>query len=129
MRFDWLTSVFSLHYKTRKWLIGFFMNQIMRLYSFMKEIKVYIYILCISSFSLSRQKKICFLKEIKHVLHAIIARWKPWQILWEFLSSFKISSDVWSALKFPQTFASVFTRLWRPEEHAMFFKWSAFDFY
>ena len=30
-----------------------------------------------------------FIKEIKHVVRASIACWKPWQILWEFLSRLK----------------------------------------
>ena len=30
---------------------------------------------------------------------------------------------VWSALNFSQTFASVFTRLWRHGEHVLFLKW------
>ena len=49
-----------------------------------------------------------FLKEIRHVLRAFIAWWKPRQR---------------SALKFSQTFALVFSRLWKRGDHALFLNW------
>ena len=59
-----------------------------------------------------------FIKEIKHV-RTSIACWKPRQSLWEFTSR-----SHWSALEFSQTFASVFTRLWRHGKHVLFLKWN-----
>ena len=37
-----------------------------------------------------------FIKEIKHVLPAFIACWKPWQRLWEFSSRRKPETDLFS---------------------------------
>ena len=59
--------------------------QVVKIYSFMKEIKVYIRALHIV-FLFFKKKNNNFIKEIKHVVRASIAWWKPWQSLWEFSS-------------------------------------------
>ena len=69
MRFDWSTSVFSYRYEARKWReqYGWLCLQVVRIYSFMKEIKVYIrasYIV----FLFVKTENNNFIKEIKHVL-------------------------------------------------------------
>ena len=78
-----------------------------------------------------------FIKEIKDVLRASIACWKPWQSLWEFSSKWKPSTASRLNSQHTQlrlgfslicsrilpTFASVFTRLWRHGEHVLFLKY------
>ena len=80
-----------------------------------------VYALHISSFSLLTMKVI---KERKHVFLASIACWKPRQSLWEFSSRWKPSLICfhWSAFELSQTFATVFTRLWRHGKHILFLK-------
>ena len=67
-----------------------------------------------------------FIKEIKHVLRAFIAWWKTRQILRELSSRWKPSTASWifTDLEFSQTFASVFTKLWRHGEDVSFLKWN-----
>ena len=64
--------------------------QIVRIYSFMKEIKVYIRASYIVFLFVKIKNN--FIKEIKHVLRAFIALWKPRQSLWELLSRWKAST-------------------------------------
>ena len=62
--------------------------QVVRMYSFMKEIKVYIrasYIV----FLFAKTQNNNFIKEIKHFLCAFVARRNSWQSLWEFSSRWK----------------------------------------
>ena len=72
MRFDWSTSVFLSPMKLENDVSSIVGRlQVVRIYSFMKEI-----IQCvraISSFSLLRRKIINFIKEIKHALRVFIA--------------------------------------------------------
>ena len=72
--------------------------QVVRIYSFMREIKVYIWALYI--IFLFKTENNNFIKEIKHVLRASIAWWKPLQSLWQFSSKWK-----------PSTTSRVFTDL------------------
>ena len=67
-----------------------------------------------------------FRKEIKHVVRASIASWKPRQCLWEFEHVKTLNCVTgfhWSALEFSQMFTSVFTRPWRHGKHVLFLKW------
>ena len=82
--------------------------QVVRIYSFMKEIKVYLSASYIVFLFVKTENN--FIKEIKHVLRAFIAWWKTRQSLWEFSSRWKPSAASqggfhWSALKFSHTFA------------------------
>ena len=65
-----------------------------------------------------------FIKEIKHVLRGFIAWWKPRRAFARILRQAKrlhcVSGFHLYALKFSQTFALVFTRLWRYREHVLF---------
>ena len=72
--------------------------QVMRIYSFMEEIKVYIHDLYIVFLFVKTENK--FIKEIKHVLCAFITWWKTLQSLWELLRRWK-----------PLTVSRVFTDL------------------
>ena len=79
--------------KHEKWReqYGWCCLQVVRIYSFMKKIEVYI---CASYivFLFVKTENTNFIKEIKHVLRAFIARWKPLQSLWEFSSRWKPST-------------------------------------
>ena len=65
-----------------------------------------------------------FIKEVKHVLHAFIAWWKPrWmfgRIREQISENPRCSQRFSPAWEFSQTFASVFTRQWRHREHVLF---------
>ena len=61
--------------------------QVVSVYSFMKEIKAYKHALIIVFLFLKMKNN--FIKEIKHVLHASTAWWKPRQNWWKFLSRWK----------------------------------------
>ena len=56
---------------------------VVRIYSFVDEIKVYLHASYIVFLFVKTENNI-FKKEIKHVLRAFIAWWKPQQSLWEF---------------------------------------------
>ena len=73
--------------------------QVVRIYSFMKEIKVYIRASYIVFLFVNNENN-NFIKEIKHVVHAFITCWKSRQCLWEFSSWWK-----------PSTASQVFTEL------------------
>ena len=90
--------------------------QAVRIYSFMKEIKVYIRASYIIFLFVKTEYN--FIKEIKHVLDAFIDWWKPRQsfcmrILEQVKTLDCVSDFHWSALEFSQSFASGFIRLWR----------------
>ena len=75
------------------------LSLVVRNYSFMTEIKIYIrasYIV----FLFTKTENNNFVKEIKHVLCAFLAWWKPRQSFWEFSSRWK-----------PSTASRVFTDL------------------
>ena len=65
--------------------------QVVKIYSFKKERKKIMYIHAVYIvFFLVKSEHINHIKGIKHVLCALITRWKPRQSLWEFLNkSFK----------------------------------------
>ena len=69
--------------------------QVVRIYSFMKEIKVYIRASYIS-FLFVKTENNNFIKEIKHVLRAFIAWWKPRHSLWEFSTASQVFTDLLS---------------------------------
>ena len=72
MRFDWSTSVFYSAIKHKNdvsTMVGCL--QVVRIYSFMKEIKVYIRASYVVFVFVKTENN--FIKEIKHVLRAFIA--------------------------------------------------------
>ena len=96
VRVFWLVNkfVFIAQWSTKmKWtifLVGYL--QVVRIYNFMKEIKVYIRASYIVFLLLpTDEKKI--IKVINHVLFVSIAWWKPRQSLWEFSSGWKPSTS------------------------------------
>ena len=93
--------------------------QVTKIYSFMKEIKAYIRPPHIV-FLFIKTEIINFIKEIKHVLRAFIAWWKPRLMFGRILDC--VSDFPRSVLEFSQTFALVFTRLWRHREYVSFLK-------
>ena len=104
----WIVRAFWLVYKwyeARKWReqYGWLFFQVVRIYSFMNEIKVCIrasYIVFLNV----KTENINFIKEIKHVFRAFIAWWKPRQSLWKFSSRWKIlnASRVVADLRSPR---------------------------
>ena len=97
VHFHWSTSVFSLRYEARKWhyQYGWLYFQVVRSYTFMKEINVYIRALHIV-FLFVKTENYDFIREIKHVIRSFIAWWKPRQSLWEFSSRWKPSTASWA---------------------------------
>ena len=86
--------------------------QVVRIYSFMKEIKVYVRALYIV-FLFVKTENINFIKEIRRVLRALLKT---------SAGSVRILQQVKTldAIEFSQIFASVFTRQWRHGEHYLF---------
>ena len=87
--------------------------QVVRIYSFMKEIKVYIRALYIV-FLFVKTENNNFIKEIKHALPAFIAWWKPCpvvvvvrQSLWELSSRWK----PWLCLGFSRICCRILTNV------------------
>ena len=64
---------------------GWLCLQVVRIYSFVKEIKLYIRASYIF-FLFVKTENNNFIKKIKHVISAFIDWWKPRQSLWEFSS-------------------------------------------
>ena len=99
--------------------------QVVRIYIFMKEIKVYIYTSHIVIFFKTGNNN--FINKIKYALYAFIACWKPQHSLWEFLSRWKPLTVFWVSPDLlsnsPKCWPWVFTRLWRHGEHVLFLKW------
>ena len=78
--------------------------QVVRIYSFMKEIKLYIRALFIVFPFVKMENN--FIKEKKHVLCSFIIWWKTLQSLWEFSSSSnspKVRIDFHQAMKARRT--------------------------
>ena len=124
---------------------GWLCLQVVRIYSFVKEIKLYIRASYIF-FLFVKTENNNFIKKIKHVLRPFTSRWTPSTASWVFTdllsNSHKrlpwfspgyegtenmfyflneghidcVTGFHWSALEFSQTFALVFTRLRRHEK-------------
>ena len=62
--------------------------QVVRIYSFKKEIEVYIYTSYIVFLFVKMKNN--FIKEIKHVSRVFIAGWKPRQSFWELSNRWKL---------------------------------------
>ena len=87
MRFDWSTNLFSWRYEARKWReqCGLTVSE---LWEFTVRASYIVFLF-------DNNKNNNFIKEIKHVVRASIACWKPRQCLWEFPSRWKRSTASW----------------------------------